>query len=330
MIIVCMLLVLLYGPGLSHAHEMGTAALHLTEFSTGSGQLSFKKTRGVSGDIAPISFELLPACKLSNVHTSWEGKTEVQQVAEFHCDQPLDRHSVLVDGFTRLAPDLIVSAHFLDGTERVQIASSTHTLLKLKSDTTQSNVDTDYLGIGIEHILGGMDHVLFVTGLFLLWRQHQESLKALIGRFTVFTLAHSVTLALLVLGWITVPARAIEALIALSVLWVAFELLEDGEGNRPFSTNWVVAAFGLLHGSGFALSMADRGFPKDSLLSTLLLFNIGIEMGQLLIVADLYVAFLAADRWLVFKARYAIQWLLTVLMGGSALYWTIERVMVYV
>lgn len=127
-----------------------------------------------------------------------------------------------MSGFTRLAPDLIVLASPQQG-DRI------HAVLTPKEFTISLDTKApitpplEYLSIGIEHIVFGLDHVLFVAGLYLLWRKRKQNVKQLIGQFTLFTVGHSLTLALLVLGWIAVPTRAIEAWIALSVLWLAWE-----------------------------------------------------------------------------------------------------------
>lgn len=313
------------------AHEMGTSALRLTELSSGSGDMIFKRSKSADGEIAPIDFQLVPACDLKQANTAWEENTEVTQVAHFDCHDELSKHTLHVEGFSRLAPDLIVSVVFHDGQKLTQIASPQSDVLSLQAGSGHSGWHTDYLKIGIEHILTGWDHMLFIVGLFLLWFQRAQPFKNLLYSFSVFTVAHSITLALLVFGWITVPTRAIEALIALSVLWLACELVvvreEGSSGRQP---TLIIALFGLLHGSGFALSMVDRGFPQDSLLSTLFLFNVGIEIGQLLVVSALYVVFRLLARW---TTEHVVQWgeySLTLLMGGSALYWTVERIARYV
>nr|WP_306173605.1 HupE/UreJ family protein [Limnobacter humi] len=194
----------------------------------------------------------------------------------------------------------------------------------------------DYLLIGLEHILFGMDHVLFVAGIFLLWRKRQQTVAQLLGLFTTFTVGHSLTLALLVLGWMVVPTRAVEAWIALSVLWVAVQLAlhdpKQSQHRMVRSQLLLVLLFGLLHGSGFALSMEDRGFPADQLMPALLLFNLGIELGQIIIVtlmAGLFAWFqtLSARRY-----PHLLPWgehALIILTGGFALFWTVERIATY-
>jgi hydrogenase/urease accessory protein HupE len=313
-----------------HAHEMGTSALIVHEGTPSTGQFVFKRTVGSDDKIPPIDFKFEPACELRDVSTEWEGNTELIQRGNFFCSKSLAEHEILTNGFTRLAPDLIVLATPHQG-DRI------HAVLTPKQDSVVLGNDAhktpplEYLSVGIEHIVFGLDHVLFVTGLYLLWKKRKQSVRQLIGQFTLFTLGHSLTLAMLVLGWIAVPTRAIEAWIALSVLWLAWELVRSEPAR---SSNWshllLIVAFGLLHGSGFALSMEERGFPQDALLSTLLLFNLGIEIGQLWIVTVLATAFTLLEKTHLPNYTRLAQYSLTLCIGGAALYWTIERIHSYV
>ena len=315
------------------AHEMGTSALLLHETETGTGQLVFKRTVGADGKVPPIDFQFEPACELRDLSTEWEDDAEVIQRGQFHCGAALRTHTVAANGFTRLAPDLIVIATPLNGERIHSVLNPKQTSVQFNGNesTTTNASSTEYFYIGIEHIVFGWDHVLFVTGLFLLWKKRGQSGRQLLGQFTLFTVGHSITLALLVLGWIAVPTRAIEAWIALSVLWLAWELIQKDKPLRAHWPHWVlIAAFGLLHGSGFALSMEERGFPQDALLQTLLLFNLGIEVGQLWIVTVLATAFAIVER-AHFKAFARLaQITLTLCIGGAALYWTVERIHSYV
>ncbi len=141
-----------------------------------------------------------------------------------------------------------------------------------------------YLGLGVEHILAGADHLAFVLGLVLLvgfnWR--------LVGVVTSFTVAHSLTLAASTLGYVHAPTATIEALVALSILFVARELLAGSEGSLTRrSPGWSPCVFGLLHGFAFAGALAETGLPEGDIPLALLLFNLGVEAGQLMFVAAL-------------------------------------------
>jgi hypothetical protein len=148
-------------------------------------------------------------------------------------------------------------------------------------DDAPSSTTAEWIRLGIEHIAIGYDHVAFVLGLLLVvgWQ------RRLIATISAFTLAHSITLGLAATGLVRVPTRAVEAVIALSVVLVAREAL----GDRPTWTRtkpYVVAfLFGLVHGLGFAAALGERGLPRDGRVSALLFFNVGVELGQLAVVA---------------------------------------------
>jgi hydrogenase/urease accessory protein HupE len=142
----------------------------------------------------------------------------------------------------------------------------------------------DYVGLGVEHILFGVDHLLFVLCLLFLVR----NLRQLLATITAFTLAHSITLAAATLGFIHVPAAPVEATIALSIVFLASELVR-GEARRGVVTRsypWLVAlSFGLLHGLGFAGALAEVGLPRGEIALALFAFNVGVELGQLAFVS---------------------------------------------
>ncbi len=322
----------------ARAHEMGTAALVLHELTPGQGLLVFKRSVGADGGVAPIDFSFNPPCALGESNVQWEGDREVIQRARFACSGALVNHAVQASGFTRLAPDLIVHLTSFSagttGTTHTTVLSPAQPILNLKQPENSTPV-LPYFGLGVEHIVFGPDHVLFVCGLFLLWMKRDQSKRALLGQFTLFTLGHSLTLALLVLGLITVPTQAIEAWIALSVLWLAYELTRPEHPNQQRNPGLIgqcilITLFGLLHGSGFALSMESKGFPQNDLALALLLFNLGIEVGQLLVVCFLASLFWALARLDNPKHRINTSHALTLLIGGAALYWTFDRIIQYV
>ena len=183
-----------------------------------------------------------------------------------------------------------------------------------------------YTALGIEHILTGFDHLCFVLALVLLVSGHRR----LFWTVTAFTLAHSLTLALATLGVVHVPRPPVEATIALSIVFVASEIIQKHRGREGLAARqpWLVAfAFGLLHGLGFAGALAEIGLPQNSIPLALLFFNIGVEVGQLLFIAGV----LAVARVLTLIAANDIQLrraaqVPAYLIGGIASYWTIERV----
>ncbi len=178
----------------------------------------------------------------------------------------------------------------------------------------------DYMIIGYEHILPkGLDHILFVLGLFFFALQR----RALLLQVTAFTLAHTVTLALGILGWIAAPAHIVEPLIAASIVYIAIENIRGG-AISPMRIA-VVFAFGLLHGLGFALVLGEIGLTPARFISNLIAFNIGVELGQIsvLIFAYAAVGYWFGDKpW--YRARIAIP--ASIFIGLVGAYWTIARV----
>lgn len=177
-----------------------------------------------------------------------------------------------------------------------------------------------YLILGFEHILPeGLDHVLFVVGLFLL----STKLRPLLWQITAFTIAHSVTLALAIYGIVDLPSHIVEPLIALSIAYVAIENLVTAELKpwRPV----VVFLFGLLHGMGFAGVLRELGLPRQDFVSALVLFNVGVELGQLAVIA---LAFLAVG-WLRNRKWYrkAVVIPASAAIALTGLYWAVTRVL---
>ena len=184
---------------------------------------------------------------------------------------------------------------------------------------TRSEIFQRYLALGFTHILpGGIDHVLFVLGLFLLnlrWR-------AILTQVTAFTVAHSITLGLSLYGIASLSPRVVEPLIALSIAYVAIENLFTVEARARRVA--IVFAFGLLHGLGFAGALRELGLPRAEFLTALLSFNVGVEGGQLAVIA---IAFLAVGIWFGKKAWYRTRLTMpaSVLISIVGLYWTVQR-----
>jgi len=246
------------------------------------------------------------------------------------CIDGLADKSIVVDGLERQATDVLV---------RVQPSNRSPTTVRLTADSpsfvlasepSSLGVFGTYGTLGFEHILEGWDHLLFVLALVLLvpdtWR--------LVGTITAFTIAHSITLALASLGHISVPGPPVEAIIALSVVFLAVELLKRKEGQPRLSERapWIIAfAFGLLHGLGFAGALQDIGLPDSDIVVALLAFNLGVEAGQLAFVTVL-IATGFVVRWLVVPrvpSRLAFQRrgaaVSAYAIGSVATYWLAER-----
>jgi hydrogenase/urease accessory protein HupE len=185
-----------------------------------------------------------------------------------------------------------------------------------------------FLRLGVEHILGGIDHLLFVLCLVLL----VDGAKRLLATITAFTLAHSVTLALATLGLVRVPSRPVEASIALSIVLLAVELVRRfrGEEGTTVRRPWLVSfLFGLLHGLGFAGALSEIGLPAGDIPLALFLFNVGVELGQIAFVA-VVLGVLAIGRRLIRRGAFALpRWAPLVPaygIGCVSAAWLFERV----
>lgn len=184
---------------------------------------------------------------------------------------------------------------------------------------TRWQVATQYLGLGFTHILPkGLDHILFVLGLFLL----STRLKPLLLQVTAFTAAHTLTLALTIHGVFALPPSVVEPLIALSIAYVAVENLITSE-LQP-SRVVLVFAFGLLHGMGFAGVLTDLGLPRSEFITALLTFNVGVEVGQLAVVAAAFAAVIGVRNRPWYRPRIVIP--LSLAIAGVGLFWTVQRV----
>jgi hypothetical protein len=232
------------------------------------------------------------------------------------CD--LTGAKIHIDGLSVTLTDVMVRWNPLDGSVKNYLLRPESPTLDLTGRPTESS---SYLLVGIEHLVFGIDHVLFVICLFLLIKQPLMLVKTI----TSFTVAHSITLALSVLGLVQLNQAPIEAVIALSIVFLARELLRDEHKplSLAFDKPWIMAFFfGLLHGLGFAGALREIGLPEDALWSSLLLFNIGIEIGQLSVIAILGLLVVLLSKLNIRKATINYSsWII----GLVAAYWTIDR-----
>jgi hydrogenase/urease accessory protein HupE len=238
----------------------------------------------------------------------------------------LDGKAIEFTELTRTRLDVLTRFERLDGTAQLQRILPVAPMFTVQPSPGSWEVALTYTKIGIEHILMGVDHLLFVLALVMIVRGR----RMLLVTITAFTVAHSITLALATLGVIRVPGPPVEAIIALSIVFVAAEILarERGRDDIAIRRPWIVAfAFGLLHGLGFAGALAEVGLPPSSIPLGLLFFNVGVEIGQLIFVAAV-LAVAYAVRTLaggVIDRRFAVI-APAYLIGGVASYWVFERV----
>ncbi len=235
----------------------------------------------------------------------------------------IDGNIIRFPGLESTITDVFVRISRLDGSESSLVVRPTQPFAELRGERPWYVTSAEYLVLGINHILMGIDHLLFVLGLLIIVQGRHMLVKTI----TAFTVAHSMTLAAATLGYANVPGPPLNAAIALSILFLGPEIVRVWRGETSFTIRhpWVVAfGFGLLHGFGFASGLSTVGMPKAEIPLALLMFNIGVEIGQLAFVFLILLVHRAMKvlefrwpHWVDFAPGYAI--------GSLGAYWTIQR-----
>ena len=309
----------------SRAHEIRPAYLEIKEI--GANRVSVFWKQPVSGESGIYLVPILSSGWLNDTASvnSSSGAVLIRQW-NIKTRNSIAGQTITIDGLKNTITDVLVNITFRDGTKLTRIIlPSDPTLLVEKSEHTTLPV-LDYLRLGIEHILSGIDHLLFVLALILIVRGKMRLFKTV----TAFTVAHSITLAAATLGWVHIPSAPVEAVIALSIIFLAVELVHYYRGEPVFSSRypWVVAfIFGLLHGFGFAGALANVGLPEHDIPLALLLFNLGVETGQIIFILGIMVII-----WLIHDTFKKIpdwsRWIPPYTIGCMAAVWFFQRLAV--
>ena len=230
-----------------------------------------------------------------------------------------------IEGLTEVQTDVLLLIQLQDGSQHSAILRPSAPQFEIPLEASKLKVAGDYWRLGTIHILEGVDHLLFVLALLLIVVGFGELFKAV----TAFTVAHSITLALATLDVIRVPSAPTEAIIALSILFLAAEIVHKHNGQIGITERWpwvIAFLFGLFHGLGFAGALSEIGVPQTEVPLALFMFNVGVETGQLL-----FIAAVMSLVWLLQRLRLRAPptaWrILPYSIGGLAAYWTIDRVM---
>ncbi len=231
--------------------------------------------------------------------------------------------TVEIDGLGRVPTDVLVRIALRDGTEHSAILRGGDNIYTIPEQVTRTELAVSYWKMGTVHILEGFDHLLFLLTLLLI----VTGLWPLLKTVTAFTVAHSITLALATLGVVKIPPAPTEAVISLSIMLLAVEVARKSAGEMTLSERypWLVAfTFGLVHGLGFAGALSEIGVPQNEMPLALLMFNVGVETGQVmfvvavsLLLAGLHKTHYRAAQLIPRAAPYAI--------GGVAAFWTMQR-----
>ncbi|MFD2159041.1 HupE/UreJ family protein [Rubritalea tangerina] len=309
------------------AHEMRPAYLEIQEITDGQYDVLWKVPAKGMDQRLSLNLRFSDGVEtLSEPVSGFVGGAHIQRM-QVSKSGGLAGASIYIDGLERTLTDVLCRVEYANGTSLTHRLTPENSSYLIPEEPTIGEVIWTYLVLGVEHILLGIDHLLFVLALLLVVR----SWKLLIGTITAFTLAHSITLGLASLGFVSVPGAPVEAIIALSIVFVAAEILRSYQGKPGLTERapWVVAfSFGLLHGFGFAGALSEIGLPQSAIPMALLSFNIGVELGQLAFVAVLVGGYHLVRRlplrmpdWSRYVAPYAI--------GSVAAFWVLERVVAF-
>jgi hydrogenase/urease accessory protein HupE len=305
------------------AHEVRPAYLGITQSSDSTYNLVWKVP--ALGDLVPKISPSLPE--------GWEvleqnGKPANGAIVNYitiKAAEPIPGETIVITGLDKTIMDVLVNIQLLNGAQYSQLISPDQPFYKIPAEPSNWQVIKSYLILGIDHILLGIDHLLFVLALILVTSGKWRIIKTV----TAFTIAHSITLSLAALGIMNIPIPPVEAVIALSIVFLAREILlhKPGQASLTYKMPWLIAfTFGLLHGFGFASALSETGLPQSAIPLALAFFNVGVEVGQiifvLIVLGFAYVLNklpLTIPPWLRKSPAY--------LIGSLAFYWVIDRVL---
>ena len=311
-------------PMIADAHEMRPGYLEIRETAVDTYDVLWKVP--ARGDDMRMGLYLRfddDVSSITETVAAFVGNTHIQRM-KIKRDGGLTGSTVTIDGLAASFTDVLMRLERIDGTDITHRMTPDKPSYVFEADPSAGQVAWTYIVLGVEHILSGVDHLLFVLALLMVvvgWRR-------LVGTVTAFTVAHSITLALAALGFVRVPGPPVEAIIALSIVFVAAEIIRGRQGNPGLTARlpWIVAfSFGLLHGFGFAGALSEIGLPQSSIPLALFTFNVGVEIGQLIFIAAILLLYALGKRFQPLPPEWA--WRVpSYAIGGIAAFWVIERI----
>lgn len=342
---VLLLLVLLAISGRSaFAHEVRPAYLELRQTESET-YATLWKVPGLGDNLRLGIYVELPAgCRNATEPRATMVNNAYAERWTLKCAGGLTGGTINIAGLASTMTDVLVRLERLDGTTQVTRLTPSAPSFVVEAAPRALEVARTYTVLGVEHILSGIDHLLFILALILICLETGGTGRAtkvralhlsidsrhwtLLKTVTAFTISHSITLTLAALGYIHVPQAPVETVIALSIVFVASEILHSRQGRMGLTLRapWIVAfSFGLMHGLGFASGLSEAGLPDGHIPTALLFFSIGVEVGHFLfigfvlsIIALAVRVKLRAPRWAQLVPPYAI--------GGMAMFWVIQRI----
>lgn len=316
---------LVLGASDARAHEARPGFLELRE--TGKETYSFLWKKPTGGEVEiQIAPKVPEGCRLTTPDRQLMTPGAMIVRGTLTCAGGLAGKTISIVGLEATITDVLVRLHHADGRLESHLLRPQTPSVTLGGITTAGERALGYVQLGVQHILLGVDHLLFVLGLMLIVSDRWTLVKTI----TSFTLAHSITLAIATLGYASAPLPPLNAAIALSILFLGPEIVRTWRGETSFTIRhpWVVAfAFGLLHGFGFASGLTSMGLPNAEIPLALLLFNVGVELGQ---VAFVLLVILLERSFRVLEVRWPglVERFPGYAVGTLGAYWTIQRTLI--
>ena len=303
------------------AHEIRPAFVRIQQVDDESYDVLFRVPSRGSLRLA-IYAEMPDHCRMDGDTATWQQNGMIVERWSNQCSGGLAGGIVNVAGLDATLTDVLFHYERLNGTTQVARLTPESTTITVSDSESWQEVVGTYTFLGVEHILLGIDHLLFVLALLMI----VPNLRTLVWMITAFTVAHSLTLGAATLGFVNVSPAPVEAVISLSILFVAVEIVHWRQGKEGITRKkpWIVAfLFGLLHGFGFAGALANIGLPEHAIPLALLFFNVGVEIGQLAFVAAVMLT------WALLRKVPLPEWawrVPTYTIGALAAFWTIDRI----
>lgn len=322
--VVTLIVLTLGAIGSAAGHEIRPAYLQVTERTNNHYDILWKQP--VMGLMAVHLIPHISGGLLDPLPSSTQTTPNFRILTWIDLDgdhQGLEGRALQIEGLDQTITDVLVSITLLNGDSIQEILHPKDPSLIFHLHRTGIAVWA-YLTLGIAHILSGVDHLSFVLGLMLLVRSRITLVKTI----TAFTVAHSITLAATALHLMTVRPAVIEALVAFSIIFVAVEVVHRYRGKIGLTTRypWLIAfTFGLLHGAAFAGALAEIGLPPHAIVLSLLLFNLGVELGQLMFIATVLLFSWLLLSQLPKKGTIWVRWIPPYAIGSFAAFWFFAR-----
>jgi hydrogenase/urease accessory protein HupE len=305
------------------AHEIRPALLNIVEREAGVFDITWKvpSVNGMVLSIRPMLPASLKAVGPSN-NTKLPG-TIIEYATYQLAGESITGEKIFIDGLSTVQIDVLVQIYFLDGTSHSALLQPSSPEYIIPEPGTKVTISWAYLRMGVQHILSGIDHLLFVLALLIIVPHRWKLFKTI----TAFTVAHSITLGLAVLGLVNIPPAPTEAIIALSIVFLAVEIIHVKQGKYSLTESypWIVAMiFGLFHGLGFAGALTQIGLPANEIPLALLMFNVGVEIGQVMFILAVLLVMAGLNKvkvsWPVWSWK-----VLPYAIGSIASFWVVQR-----